>query len=80
MYIYTYIYIYIYIYLYVSMYVYIYICCLKKRRLYETKVSCYLKSSGILFALCSKCHKNIFQNQYIKSASSNGIKNIRIQF
>ena len=55
-------------------------CCLKKRRLYTTKVSCYLQSSGILFVLCSKNNKNICQNQIIKDTSNNEIKKIRIQF
>ena len=55
-------------------------CCLKKRRLYTTKVSCYLQSSGILFVLRSKSNKNICQNQIIKDTSNNEIKKIRIQF
>ena len=39
--------------------------CLKKRRFYTTKVSCYSQSSGILFLLCSKNNKNICQKKYI---------------
>ena len=39
--------------------------CLKKRRFYTTKVSCYSQSSGTLFLLCSKNNKNICQKQYI---------------
>ena len=40
--------------------------CLKKRRLYTTKVSCYLQSSSILFVLCSKNKKNICRKKCIK--------------
>ena len=71
-------------YIYIILYIYIYIClyknCVKKRRLYTTKVSCSLQSSGILFVPCSKNKKNICQNQYIKNTSSNEIKKIWIQY
>ena len=50
--------------------------CSKKRHLYTTKVSCYLQSSGIPYILCSKNNENICANQYIKSISSNEIKNM----
>ena len=56
------------------------ISCLKKRRFYTTKVSCYLQSPGMLFVLCSKNNKKICQNQIIKDTSSTEIKNIIIQF
>ena len=42
--------------------------CLKKRRLYTNKVSCYLQSSGILFVLCSRNNKYTCQKQYIKKS------------
>ena len=50
------------------------------RRLYTTKVSCYLKLPGILFVLCSKTNKNICQNNTSKNTSSNKIKDITIKF
>lgn len=50
--------------------------CFKKRHLFATKVSCYLQPSGIPSILCSKNNKNICANQYIRSTSSNEIKNM----
>ena len=49
---------------------------LRKRRLYTTKVPCYLQSSGILFVLCSKNNKQKYMSKYNTSnnTSSNEIQ------
>ena len=54
--------------------------CLKKRRFYTTKVSCYSQSSGTLFLLCSKITKIYVKSNTSINTWSNEIKDIRIQF
>ena len=67
-------------YIYIYIYIYIYVGCFKKRRLYTTKVSCYLESSVILLYYALKLTKINVKNNASTNISSNEIKDIRIQF